>query len=328
MRSKKAAKRNLTTMRAAAIDRPGGPAVLTLHELPIPVPSPREVLIALDAAGVGSWDAEIRGGWWPFGKPRYPLVLGTDGAGRIAAVGSRVRRFSIGDRVYSYVFASSKGGFYAEYVAVPADKVSRVPRRMDSMRAGAIPTTGLTALQGIDDALGISKGETVIVHGASGGVGSLALQFAKWRGARVLATADGRAGIRFVRRLGADEAVDGKRGDIAAAAKRLAPDGVDAVLGLVGPGLTSCLDALKKKGGRAAWPNGIDPAPRKRKGIRMKGYDAVTGVRELERLTRAVEGSKLRVAIAARYPLARAADAHRRLERGHVFGKIVLRIRG
>ena len=315
-------------MRAAAIDRPGGPGVLKVQELPIPVPGPGEVLIALEAAGVGGWDADVREGWWPAGRPRYPLVLGTDGSGRIAAVGSRVRRFRAGDPVYAYAFANRKGGLYAEYVAVAAEEVGRVPRGLDFIRAGAVPTTGLTALQGVDDALGISKGETVIVHGASGGVGSLALQFAKWRGARVLATADGKAGIAFVRRLGADEAVDGKRGDVAAAAKRMAPGGVDAVLAFVGgPGLTRCLDALRKKGGRVAWPNGIEPAPRKRKGVRMKSYDAAAGVREFERLARAIEGAKLRVPIAARYPLSRAADAHRRIAKPHVLGKIVLTIR-
>ncbi|HEY6051783.1 MAG TPA: zinc-binding dehydrogenase [Thermoanaerobaculia bacterium] len=185
----------------------------------------------------------------------------------------------------------------------------------------------MTAIEGIDGALRVSRGESVIVHGASGGVGSIALQLAKWRGARVLATADGRAGVAFVHRLGADEAVDGNRADLAEIAKRFAPGGVDAVLATGGgPGLTACLDGVRK-GGRVAWPNGVEPAPRKRAGLRMKAYDAKEGARELEKLTRAIEASRLRVPIAAPYPLARAADAHRRLEKGHVFGKIVLRIR-
>src|SRR4030088_758948 len=106
------------TMRAAAIDRFGGPEVLTLHTLPVPKVDAGEVLIALHTAGVGSWDADMRAGWWPFGRPRFPLVLGSDGSGWVAAVGSRVRRFSEGDRVYAYSFANPKGGFYADYVAV------------------------------------------------------------------------------------------------------------------------------------------------------------------------------------------------------------------
>ncbi|MDQ2870612.1 MAG: NADP-dependent oxidoreductase [Acidobacteriota bacterium] len=295
--------------------------------MPVPRLSPGEVLIAVEAAGVGSWDADIRGGWSPSGKPSYPLILGTDGAGRIAAVGSRVRGLRKGQRVYCYRFANPKGGFYAEYAAVAASKVALAPRRLDATSAGAVATVGLTALEGIVGALKVSWGESVIVHGASGGVGSIALQLAKGRGARVLATADGRAGVAFVRRLGADEAVDGNRKDLAAVAKRFAPDGVDAVLATIGgPGLTACLGAVRK-GGRVAWPNGIDPAPRKRAGLRMTAYDAKEGARELEKLTRAIEASKLRVPIAARYPLARAADAHRRLAKGHAFGKVVLRIR-
>ena len=315
------------TMRAAAIDRFGGPALLRIRALPVPVPDPGDVLIALHTAGVGGWDASIRGGWYPSGRPRFPLVLGTDGAGTVAAVGARVRRLAVGDRVYSYSWANRNGGFYAEYVAVPAERVAPVPKRLNLTSAGAIPTAGLTALQGVDDALHLKKGETVIVHGASGGVGSLALQFAKWRGARVLATASGKDGLALVRRLGADLAVDARRQDIAAAARRFAPHGVDAVLALAGgKALTRSLDALRR-GGRVAYPGGVAPEPRKRRGIKIVSYDAVSGVREFERFGRAVEGARLKVPIAAAYPLTQAARAHRRLARGHVLGKIVLRIR-
>ena len=314
-------------MRAAAIDRFGGPRVLSIHELPVPSVGPREVLIALDSAGVASWDADARAGWWPGGRPRFPLVLGTDGAGRIAAVGSRVRRFEIGEPVYAYSYVNPKGGFYAEYVAVRAEKVAPVPGRLDLLDAGAIGTTGLTALQGVDDALHVARGEAVIIHGAGGGVGSLAVQFAKRRGARVLATASGRDGLALVRRLGADAAVDGRREDIAAAARRFAPDGVDAVLALAGgKSLTRCLDALRR-GGRVAYPNGIEPPPRKRRGIRVESYDAVPGVRESQRLNRAIDAARLEVPIDRAYRLADAARAHERLAKGHVLGKIVLRIR-
>jgi NADPH:quinone reductase-like Zn-dependent oxidoreductase len=186
----------------------------------------------------------------------------------------------------------------------------------------------LTALQGVDDVLKIKRGEAVVIHGASGSVGCLALQFAKMRGARVLATASGKDGMSLVRRLGADAAADGRRDDLAAAARSFAPDGIDAVLALAGgPPLTRLLDAMKR-GGRVAFPNGVEPAPRKRRGIRVKSYDAMPGVREFERLGRAIEASRLKVPIAAAYPLARAAAAHQRLAKGHVLGKIVLRIRG
>ena len=315
------------TMRAAAIDRSGGPSVLKIHTLPVPSVGRREVLIAVHTAGVGSWDADMRGGWWPEGKPRFPLVLGTDGSGRIAAVGSGVRRFRVNDRVYAYDFVNPKGGFYAEYVAISANKTGHSPRRLDLRRAGAVAVTGLTALQGVDDALHLRRGERVIIHGAAGGVGTLAVQFAKLRGARVLATATGRAGLALVRRLGADAAVDGRHGDIEGAARRFAPGGVDAVLAFAGgPSLRRCLDALRP-GGRLAYPNGVQPAPRKRRGIRTRSYDGVPGVRELRRLTRAIERARLRVPIAAAYRLADAAKAHRRVAKGHVLGKVVLRVR-
>jgi NADPH:quinone reductase len=176
------------------IDRFGEPDVITCHALSVPALDAGEVLIAVDTAGVGPWDADVREGLYAPRKPHFPLVLGFDGAGIVAPVGSRVRRLKVGDEVYSYNWQNPKGGFYAEYVAVPADKVAPIPRRLDLRHAGATPTTGLTALQGIDDA-GLKKGETVIIHGASGGVGTLAVH----------------------------AAVDGKRVDIDDQARRFAP---------------------------------------------------------------------------------------------------------
>jgi NADPH:quinone reductase-like Zn-dependent oxidoreductase len=266
----------------------------------------------------------MRNGWSPDGKKtQFPRILGTDGAGTIASLGSGVQRFKIGDKVYAYDFF--RAGFYAEYVAVSEKNAALTPKGVDLEHAGAIPATGLTALQGIDDALHVKKGESVIIHGASGGVGSLAVQFARLRGARVLATALGEDGLEFVRRLGADAAVDGGSGDIVAEARRFAPDGVDAVLALVGgKSLTRCLDALRR-GGRLAYPNGVEPTPRKRSGIRMVSYDGIVGVRQFERLSRAVEEAKLQIPIAASYALEEAAKAHERLAKGHVLGKVVLR---
>jgi len=313
-------------MRAAAIDRFGEPEVLTLHSLPVPVPDPQEVLIRLHTAGVGGWDADMRGGWWPEGQPHFPFVPGTDGAGTIAAVGSRVRRMNIGDEVYAYSFNNPKGGFYAEYVAVQANYAAPIPEGLDLKRAGAIPTTGLTALQGVDDALQLNAGKTVLIHGASGGVGTLGVQFAKLRGARVLATASGEDGVALVGRLGADGAVEGRTGDIVATVRLFTRNGVDAVLALAGgKQLTRCLDALRK-GGRLAYPNGIEPVPRKRKGIEILSYDAVPGVKEFHRLGNAVARARLKVPIAETFKLSEAAKAHERLATGHVVGKIVLRI--
>jgi len=313
-------------MEAAAIDRFGGPEVLTIHALPVPSIDPDEVLIAIDAAGVGPWDTEIRAGWYPGRKPGFPLILGTDGAGIIAAAGSRVRRLKVGDKVYSYSWANPKGGFYAQYVAVAAAKVAPIPRRLDLEHAGAIATTGLTALQGVDDVLHLKKGESVAIHGASGGVGTLAIQFAKLRGARVLGTASGLDGVELVREMGADATVDGRHGDIKGAARQFAPDGVDAVLAFAGgDGLEAALDALRR-GGRLAYPYDIEPEPRKRRGVTFTSYNGVSGVREFAKLNRAVEAAKLKVPIAEAFPLELAARAHERFAEGHVLGKIVLRV--
>ena len=317
-----------STMRAAAIDHGGNPDVLSLHTVPVPELGANEVLIATDTAGVASWDASIRQDPDVFGTHRHlPLILGTDGAGLIAAVGSAVKGFKVGDKVYSYSFDNPKGGFYAEYVAVAANRVGHVPESLSLKEAGAIGTTALTAIQGIDDALHLKSGDTVIIHGAAGGVGTLAVQFAKLRGARVLATVSGADGADLARSLGADAIVDGRQGDIAAAAHAFAPHGVDAVLALAGgDALERCIDRLRS-GGIVAYPSGVEPVPKSRSGTRIIRYDAVPGPREFERLTAAIGAAKLRVPIAAEYSLADAAKAHERLAAGHVLGKVVLRIR-
>jgi NADPH2:quinone reductase len=316
-------------MRAVAIDRYGGPEVLTVHELPVPDLAPNEVLIAVHTAGVGGWDADIRDGWNPGGRIQFPLVLGSDGSGTIAQVGSRVRRFKAGDRVYSYTWNSPKGGFYAEYVAVHMDNTTRFPDPpLDLKHAGAVPVTGLTALQGIGDHLDVQTGENVMIHGASGAVGTLAIQFAKERGAKVLAVASGPDGVTLVERLGADLAVDGHSDDFVEAAFAFAPEGVDAVLVLgSGDSVPRCLDVLRQ-GGRLAYPNGVEPALEKRRGLKIIPYDAKAGVREFEKLNVAIKKARLKMPIAAEFPLEDAAKAHRRIKQGHVLGKIILRVRG
>jgi NADPH:quinone reductase len=311
------------TMRAVAIDHPGGPDVLTVRELPLPEVGAGDVLIAVDTADVGVWDAYIRNGWSPSGRARYPLVLGSDGSGTVAAVGSRVRRFKPGDPVYAYGWDNPKGGFYAEYVALAAEYVAPIPEPLDLRHAGAIPITGLTALQGVDDVLHLRKGQSVIIHGASGGVGSLAVQFAKMRDVRVLATVAGEDDLTYVRDLGADIAVDGRHGDMAT---DFAADGVDAVLAFAGgAALDRCVE-LVRPGGKVAYPNGVEPAPKGRKGVEIISYDGTAGITQFKHLERAFTEAKPKIRIAGEYPLVDARRAHERLAAGHVFGKIVLRI--
>lgn len=315
------------TMRAAVIDKAGGPEVVKVRTVPVPSLDAGEVLIAVHAAGIASWDAQMRDGWWPGRRPRGPIILGTDGAGVIAAVGPRVRKLAVGDEVYAYSFGAAKGGFHAEYVAIAADAVAPKPAHLDMLQAGAVPAAGLTALQGLEKALRLKRGETVIIHAASGLIGALALQFAKARGAKVFAVASGRDGLALVQRLGADAAVDGKRVNITDAARAFAPDGVDAVLAFAGgDALQQCLEALRP-GGRLAYPNGVEPKPRKRRGIDIVTYDGQGGAVGFRRLGKAVEASHLDVPIAAVFPLAQAAKAHRRLAKGHTLGRVMLRVR-
>lgn len=312
-------------MKAAAIERFGPPSVITLHKVPIPKPGPRELLIELREAGVGGWDASIRdGSWKPAGRPKFPLVLGTDGAGIVVGKGKRVRRFALHDRVWAYNSANPKGGFYAQFVAINERHVGHVPRRLDLRQAGAGAVTGLTALQGIDDTLRVRRRETVLIFGASGAVGTLAVQFAKRHGAHVIATASGRAAQKLVRRLGADTVFDARSSRAVELLRELAPNDIDAVLALAGGAeLERCLDFVRE-GGRVAFPNGIEPEPMQRTKFKLESYDGAAGPREFARLARAVDQARLRVPVAAAFPLMRAADAHRRLK-AQAVGRIVLK---
>jgi NADPH:quinone reductase len=314
------------TMKAAAVDRFGPPSALTLHEVPVPRPGPQEVLIAIDTAGIGSWDASIRdGSWRKPGRPRFPLVPGVDGAGIVVARGARVRRFQLGDRVYAYEFGNRQGGFYAEYAAAHAKHVGRVPKGLDLRDAGAVAATGLTALQGID-ALGLRPGHTVLIFGASGAVGTMAVQFAVQRGAHVIATASGAAPARLVRKLGAHRVIDARRRESTDRLRMFAPDGLDCVLALAGGNeLERCLDFMRPKG-RLVYPNGIDPVPMERRMFRVHAFDAIANPRGFDKLNRHLSNGRIRVPIAASYPLGKAAQAHRRVDREHVLGRIVLQV--
>ena len=215
------------TMKAIALDRFGGLETMKLQMLPVPEVDPVEVLIHVEWAGVGQWDPFEREGGFAklFGiEPKFPYVIGSDGAGTIAAVGDRVKGLKPGDRVYAFSLVNPKGGFYAEYVAVKADDVSRIPGKLTTQQAGAMPVDAMTALRGLDDTLALKPAESVMIFGASGGIGYLAVQLAKRMDARVFAVASGSDGVALVKRLGADAVVDGHKDDIAATARRFAPE--------------------------------------------------------------------------------------------------------
>jgi NADPH:quinone reductase len=311
-------------MKAAAIDRFGGPGVLKLRSLPVPRPKAKEVLIRLDTAGIGVWDPEVRAGEVELGpKRKFPRVIGNDGAGTVAAVGRGVRRVKVGDRVYAFAY---EGGFYAEYVAVPADDVARVPSGLDPREAGALGADGITALRGLDDTLHLKAGEKLMVFGASGGIGHIAVQLAKRIGAKVLAVASKADGAALVRRLGADVAIDGHKDDVTKAVRAFAPDGLDAALILVGGKGVDAALATMAKGARVAYPNGVEPEPRAPKGVRVRGYDGTPARAAFERLNRLIGKKPFHVELGRVYRLVDAALAHRQIEKHHL-GKLAFEVR-
>jgi NADPH:quinone reductase len=314
-------------MQAAAIDRFGDADEIKPRDIAMPKPGRGEVLIRIDTAGVGAWDPYVRDGQYfeeAGGSPRFPFVLGVEGAGVIEALGEDVEGFKQGQAVYTYSEDMQKGGFYAEYATVKADHVAALPKGLDLEAAGAMPADAITALCGLE-ALDLKSGEKLAIFGASGGIGHIALQLAQRMGARVIAIASGRDGVDLVRRLGADAAVDGHGKGVENAVKEFAPDGLDAALVTASDkSLGPVLEALHR-GARIAYPHGVEPEPKARQGVKTEGYDGESTPERLERLNRLIEKAPFHVHISARYRLDQAAQAHRAVEKHHL-GKITLKI--
>ena len=316
------------TMQAVALDNFGGPDALKIENLPIPQIDAQEVLIQVEAAGVGAWDPYEREGRFVeiMGtKPAFPYVLGTDGAGTIVAVGKDVNRFKEGDRVYAAELANPKGGFYAQYTAVKADNTSLIPGDLSIEEAAAFPTDALTALTGLEEILGLKSGESLMVFGASGGIGHLALQLAKRMGAKVFAVASGDDGVQLAKKLGADVAVDGRGGNVLNAAKEFAPNGMDAALVTAGGEETDEALSAISRGGRIAYPHGVMPEPAAPKGVAIKAYDGENTPALINRLNELIESGPFAVHVGKTFQLSEAAQAHRALSNHHL-GKFVLRI--
>jgi NADPH2:quinone reductase len=309
------------TMRAAVINRFGGPQVLHVASLSVPEPDDDGILVRVRTAGVGVWDPWLREGGSSGG---FPLVLGSDGAGQVVACGPKVRRLKVGDRVYGFAYENPKGGFYAQYAAIPEDNAARLPENIGLSAAGALAVSALTALAGLEK-LKVGPGQALMVLGASGGVGHVALQLAKRAGARVLAVASGKDGVALVRRLGADAAVDGRRAAVVRAVEAFAPDGLDAVLACANSGRLN--DALKRvrKGGSVAYPNGVEPEPGGVAGLVVHAYDGVPDPAAYDRLKSLIESGPFRLVVSRTYPLGEAARAHRDILKHHI-GKLALKI--
>ncbi|MCK8501858.1 MULTISPECIES: NADP-dependent oxidoreductase [Myxococcus] len=315
-------------MKAAAIDRFGGPEVLDTRTIPVPQVGPGEVLIQVETAGIGQWDPSERAGemeGYKPGKTSFPHVLGTDGCGTVAAVGDGVKNLKVGDKVYAFGFLNDKGGFYAEYTAVKASDTAPIPKGLSAEQAGVLAADGITALQGVEDTLKVGKGTTLLVYGASGGVGHLAVQLAKRLGARVLAVASGSDGVELLKKLGADKVVDGRADDVVKAAREFAPDGLDAALVLAGGDKTNQALSCVKSGGHIAYPNGVEPEPKGNDGVKVSSYNGEANSQVLARLNSLIESGPFHVEVSQVFRLDEARDAHEAVGKHHL-GKLALRI--
>jgi NADPH:quinone reductase len=315
---------NPQQMQAMAVDEFGGPDQLTLHTLPVPAIDAGEVLIRIEIAGVGIWDAMEREGKLVYNEVHFPRVLGGECAGTIAAIGEGVERFAIGDRVYAQAFMNDKGGCYAQYIVVSEQTVAPIPDRLDMLMAGGLPIAGATALRNLE-ALGTTEGTRLMLWGASGGVGHVALQLAKRMGAHVFAIASGVDGVELAKQLGADEAMDGHSNDILQRARTFAPDGFDAALVLLGGDTVQSTLNLVRPGGVIAFPNGVMPEPKAPEGVGLNKVNGFSDPVLFDQLNQLVSIGEFQVCIAQTFMLGEAAQAQEAMKK-HYLGKIVLRV--
>jgi NADPH2:quinone reductase len=309
------------TMNAAVVESAGPPTTLHIKNVPVPKLARNHVIIALEYAGLGVWDAAQRSG--SYGAVEPGTILGSDGSGTIAAVAADVSKFKVGDRVYSYSYGNPPGGFHAEYVSVLADRVAHLPAQLEMPVAGAVPCVALTALAGLE-ALKAKSGQTVFVFGASGGVGSLAVWLASVAGATVVASAQPDA-QEYVRSLGAARTINPKSSQRESLMKRIAPEGFDGALVTAAGDTLPAFLAHLKAGKPFAYPNGVEPKPHF-SGHSALAFDAEMSHEAFDRLNAAIGSRTIPIRIKV-FPLKDVVEAHRRIEHGHVLGKIVLRIR-
>jgi NADPH2:quinone reductase len=309
------------TMKAAVVETAGPPSALHIKDVPVPRLAHNHVIIALEYAGLGMWDAAHRAGSWGAVKPG--TILGADGSGTIAAVGADVSQFKVGDRVYSYSYGNPSGGFHAEYVSVPAERVAHVPAQLEMSVAGAMPCVALTALSGLE-LLKVNRGQKLLVFGASGGVGSFAVWLANVAGATVVGTAQPDA-QEYVRSLGAERTINPNSSQRESLLKRIVPTGFDAALVAANGDLLPAFLSHLKTGAPFAYPNGVEPKPHF-SGHHGSAFDGAMSHEAFVRLNAAIGSRTIPLRIKT-FPLKDVIEAHRRIEHGHVLGKIVLRIR-
>lgn len=308
-------------MKAVVVHKFGGPEVLQYEDAPRPEPKPDEVLVGIRAAGVNPVDAQLRTGDWAkvFG-PKPPYIPGADIAGVIEQTGTESKTYKRGDQVYGYLDLD-RGGGYAEFTVAKLNEIAPKPKSATYEEAASVGCAALTAWQALVDSGKLSSGQTVLIHGGSGGVGSFAIQIAKARGARVIATASTH-NQATLKELGADVAVDYTKQKFEDAAKD-----VDMVLDTVGGDtLARSYGVIKKGGFIATLVARLDKSQLEKYGIRGESISVKPDSKELTQLGALIDTKKIKPLVSEVFPLSEARKAHEQAITGHTRGKIVLKV--
>jgi NADPH:quinone reductase-like Zn-dependent oxidoreductase len=308
-------------MKAIRIHNYGGPEVLVYEHAPRPTPGAGEVMVKVYATSLNPVDRGTRAGYLQgFIAFPLPVVPGLDLAGVVEAVGDDVNTVAVGDAVYGYSNMMRQGA-HAEYAVVSAGEIAPKPTTVDFVSAASVPLAGLAAWQGLFDVAGLQAGQTVLIHGAGGGVGSFAVQFARALGARVLATA-GSDKIALLGDLGVAEAIDYTTTRFEDVVRD-----VDVVFDTVGGELVERSFTVLKPGGMYVSPAAqLDAEAGKASGVRASGMTTQANSADLSEIAGLIDAGKVKPVVSTVLPLAEARQAHELLEAGHACGKIVLRV--
>ena len=311
------------TMKAIVAHEYGGPEVLKLEDVPVPAPKDDEMLVKVFAAGVNSFDGTLLAGNYAKGanSTQLPWHPGYDIAGVVEKVGAKITKFKAGDAVYA-MLNILKGGGYAEYALATEKDAALKPAKINFVEAAGAPSVALTAWQAVVDKANVHSGQTVLIHGASGGVGMFAIPFAKIRGAKVFATAS-TANQGFLKELGADVAIDYKTQKFENVAKD-----VDVVIDAVGRETLKRSYPIVKKGGViVCLSDNVDKAELDKYGIRGMTEVVQNNGDELAQIGKLIDEGKVKVIVSETFPLADASKAEAKADLGHTRGKIVLTVR-
>ncbi|MEP6937966.1 MAG: NADP-dependent oxidoreductase [Chthoniobacterales bacterium] len=308
-------------MKAAVVHQSGGPEVFKYEDAPRPEPKDDEVLVRVIAAGVNPVDAYVRQGMLSKrGLEQRPMIVGYDIAGVVEKAGTRVTKFKAGDAVYAYL-PIMRGGGYAEFAIAKEEEMSLKPKNIDFEKAAAVPLAATTAWQALTDTAKLEKGQTVLIHGGSGGVGCFAIQIAKARGAKVIATAS-TANQDLLKQLGVDQPIDYTTTKFEEVVKD-----VDVVLNAVrGDTLPPSYSVVKKGGIIVSITGEPDAVECDKHGIRGSRLMAHPDAKVLEELTKLIEANKITPIVSQSFPLKDVAQAHQQIETHHTRGKIVLKV--